>query len=66
MASLVVTFMHKYATFMWILNLVIDFPMATTLDFSQDLMIHLGTLNKLVILHQNIAHKLGKTKHKHK
>ncbi len=66
MASLVVTFMHKYATFMWILNLAIDFPMATTLDFSQDLMIHLGTLNRLVILHHNIAHKLGKKKYKHK
>jgi len=40
-----------------------DFPMATTLDFSQDLMIHLGILNRLVVLHHNIAHKLGKTKH---
>jgi hypothetical protein len=51
---------------MWILNLAMDFPMATTLDFSQDLMIHLGTLNRLVILHHNIAHKLGKKKYKHK
>jgi len=36
--------------------------MATTSDFSQDLMIHLGTLNRLVVLHQNIAHKLGEKK----
>lgn len=39
---------------MWILNPIVDFPKAMTLDFSQDLMTH------------NIVHKLGKTKCKHK